>query len=674
MKRLGKIIKGSILTTLFSCIVLPSLAQTEHRCIEHQAQYQTQELNLLQKNNERFNTWRKNTVRGASNEYEIPVVVHVLYRTSAENISDNQIQSQLDVLNEDYNLQSDWQNTVSDFIGIVGDAKITFKLATQDPSGNPTTGINRKQTSKQGFDYTANEAKKTSAGGIDPWDPDHYLNLWCVNDVTFQGIKNAVLGYAQFPGLDPATDGVVIRYEVFGRTGNLIPGYDEGRTGTHEVGHWLGLKHLWGLDAQDGCNPSDDDDISDTPLQAASSAGCPLNQVSCGSKDNVQNFMDYADDACMTMFTLGQVDKMHYILDNVRTNFKAVSDFNHDLAIGSITNLSGLNCGSSISPTISILNKGLQAVQSFDLSISINNSTIYNQTHNSSISSRGSLTINNLNISSPAGNNQNIKITATMANSVTDEDLSNNEFSTTFSLNDGQHLQFQISESSLSNNMNWTIDQSNSTVLSKNDIGKTSSNGFEIQDFCLADDACYDFVITDAFLSDLCSQYSDFNISTQYAAGDQFVFNGTIYEAKQLIWGSSPDLYSHYYNNLGSCPEVDGNDYYTVTNETTNEEIIKVKVSEYTSPESTNFCLAKATTTEKSVSVKLVNVYPNPFENFINLSKSVDQIKVYNTYGKIIKIINNTNQIRISNDLAKGVYYLEIHDALQTQTEIIVKK
>jgi hypothetical protein len=121
--------------------------------------------------------------------------------------------------------------------------------------------------------------------------------------------------------LDPATYGVVIKYEVFGRTGNLIPGYGEGRTATHEVGHWLGLKHLWGLDAQDGCNANDDDNITDTPLQGASSGGCPITQVSRGSKDNVQNFMDYSNDACMTMFTAGQVEKMQYVLTNERTNF-----------------------------------------------------------------------------------------------------------------------------------------------------------------------------------------------------------------------------------------------------------------------------------------------------------------------------------------------------------------
>lgn len=670
-----KSIQKICIATAFAFGILGSAeAQNAQRCLDHKTQYSSNSLKTFQLNNKNFNNWKKKTIRGASSEYEIPVVVHVLYRTSAENISDSQIQSQIDVLNEDYNKQSDWQNTVSDFIGIVGDAKITFKLATEDPSGNPTTGINRKQTSKQGFDYTANEAKKTSLGGIDPWDPNNYLNLWCVNDVTFQGIKNAVLGYAQFPGLDPATDGVVIRYEVFGRTGNLIPGYDKGRTGTHEVGHWLGLKHLWGLDAQDGCNPNDDDDISDTPLQAASSAGCPTNQVSCGSKDNIQNFMDYSDDACMTMFTLGQVTKMHYVLDNIRTNFTSVSDFNYDIAINSIDNLSGLNCGTSISPEISIQNKGLVTLQNFELNIKINNVSVYNETQNVSIASGGSTTISIIDLFSTSGSNQSISFHISSPNGQLDEDNSNNSIQTNYSLEDGQQLQFSISENSLANTMNWTLKKSNATLFTNNDITTTSANNLQSQEFCLEDDECYDFILSDAFLSDLCSQYSEFNISTQYAAGDQFVFNGTIYEAKQLIWGSSPDLYGHYYNNLGSCPEVDGNDYYKIVNKTTNEEIAKVKVSEYNSPKTTNFCLALATRANIVSSVKLVNVYPNPFDNLIRFNEHVELAKLYNAYGMLIQVSNNTNQININTDLAKGIYYLEITKNQQTQKEVILKK
>lgn len=668
-------LKNSLLSAVFVIgLTSTNHAQQEHRCVDHQNQYNSVELNHFQTLNKGFKKWKKTNTKSSTSEYEIPVVVHVLYRTASENISTAQIQSQIDVLNEDYNKQSDWQNTVSDFIGIVGDAKITFTLATTDPSGNPTTGINRKQTTKQGFDYTANEAKKTSAGGIDPWNPNQYLNLWCVNDVTYQGIKNAVLGYAQFPGLAAATDGVVIRYEVFGRTGNLIPGYDKGRTATHEVGHWLGLKHLWGLDGQDGCNASDDDDISDTPLQSVSSAGCPTNQVSCGSKDNVQNFMDYSDDACMTMFTLGQVEKMQYTLENIRTNFKVENDLNYDIAASSVSNLGNLNCGNSITPSFTLQNKGLITLQSYTLEVKIDNSTVYNQTQNVTLASNGSVSIALDEFITTTGANKSITIIVSNPNEQTDQDNTNNTVQSNFSLQTGMHLQFSISESSLANTMNWNIQKSNAIVLSKNDVTATSSNNFQSQEFCLEDDECYDFIITDAFSDNSCSAYSEFNLSTQYAAGDQFIFNGTIYEAKQLIWGSSPDLYGHYYNNLGSCPAVNGDDYYKIVNKTTNEEIAKVKVSEYNSPETTNFCLALATQSKSLNATKIVNVYPNPFENQINFSTTVELVKIYDAYGKLIQVSNNTNQIGIPIHLSKGVYYLEIYNQYQVQKEIVLKK
>lgn len=646
----------------------------QKRCINHVDQYNENSIEIFEQSNIKFNNWKQHKKRASVKEYEIPVVVHVLYKTNAQNISTAQIQSQIDVLNEDYNKLSSWNNTISDFIGIVGDAKITFKLATKDPQGNPTTGITRKQTSKDGFDYTDNEAKKTSKGGVDPWDPTNYLNLWCVNDVTFQGIKNAVLGYAQFPGLAAATDGVVIRYEVFGRIGNLITGYDEGRTATHEVGHWLGLKHLWGLDAQDGCNPNDDDDISDTPLQAASSGGCPLTQVSCGSKDNVQNFMDYSDDACMTMFTLEQVDKMHYTLENIRTNFGVANNNNFDVALNSVSNINGLQCGNSISPSIIIQNKGLQLLTSVKIDIEIDQTNVYSSTTNVNLIQGETSKIDLEGISSSSGNNKTLKITVSKPSQQTDEDDTNNSFESTFNLEPGNKIAFQISTTSLANNMNWIINNTSTEVLSFNDVSTTTSNELQTQEFCLLEDDCYDFIISNAFLEDLCNQYAQFNMANQYQAGEQFVYNGTIYEAKQLIWGSPPDTYAHFYNNLGSCPEVDENDYYTIINKASNEEIAKVKVSEYNSPETTNFCLALTTESQKTAAPKLVAVYPNPFNNLINLETPVQVVKLFDAFGKLIQISHSTQQVNISADLAKGIYFLEIHHKNNIQKEIVLKK
>lgn len=224
----------------------------------------------------------------------IPVVVNVVYKTSAQNISDAQIMSQIEVLNEDFRrLNADADNTWSD----ATDPNIEFCLASVDPDGNPTTGIRRKQTNKPSF--SANDQVKTNGQGLAPWDAGSYLNIWVCN------LGSGLLGYAQFPGGPAETDGVVIDYAYFGTEGTASAPFDLGRTATHEVGHYLNLRHIWG----DGpC--SADDFVSDTPSSDGPNYGCALGHVSCGSADMVQNYMDYSDDACMNLFTVGQSLRM----------------------------------------------------------------------------------------------------------------------------------------------------------------------------------------------------------------------------------------------------------------------------------------------------------------------------------------------------------------------------
>lgn len=157
----------------------------------------------------------------------IPVVVHVVYRTSTENISDAQIQSQIDVLNQDFRaLNSDISNTPSEFAGVIGNPDIEFCLASLDPQGNPTNGITRKYSSR--FSWGTNDrVKRSSQGGENAWDATKYLNLWVCN------IGGGILGYAQFPGGSTATDGVVIDYRYFGTIGTSTPPFNKGRTATN---------------------------------------------------------------------------------------------------------------------------------------------------------------------------------------------------------------------------------------------------------------------------------------------------------------------------------------------------------------------------------------------------------------------------------------------------------
>ena len=196
----------------------------------------------------------------------------------------------------------------------VGDARIVFKLADRDPNGAVTNGITRTSTSIIAFGDD-DAVKSAASGGADAWPADRYLNIWVCH-------LQDLLGYAQFPGGPMHTDGVVIDYRAFGTGGTAEAPFNLGRTATHEVGHWLNLFHIWG---DDGMGCAGTDQIDDTPNQAGPNTGSPgFPRVTCDNGpdgDMFVNFMDYVDDRCMVMFTIGQVERMHATLDAARPSF-----------------------------------------------------------------------------------------------------------------------------------------------------------------------------------------------------------------------------------------------------------------------------------------------------------------------------------------------------------------
>jgi hypothetical protein len=222
---------------------------------------------------------------------EIPVVFNVLYKTTAQNVSQAQLQSQVDVLNEDFSATNADYNLTSTYNSVKsGNIAVRFVLDL----------VKRRSTTKTS--WTTNDAMKKSASGIAPTSPTTKLNIWVCN------MGGGILGYAQFPGGSSSTDGVVLDDNATGRTGTAAAPFHKGRTATHEVGHWMNLRHIWG-DATCG-----NDQVGDTPLHNTANYGCPaaghLSTCSGTPVEMTMNYMDYSDDACMYMFSLGQEARM----------------------------------------------------------------------------------------------------------------------------------------------------------------------------------------------------------------------------------------------------------------------------------------------------------------------------------------------------------------------------
>lgn len=290
---------------------------------------------------EQFTIAKSGVVSKTNETYTIPVVVHIVHNTPQQNIHDSVVHNQIMTLNEDFQRKNaDTVNLRSDFDFVVGGSNIEFRLATIDPDGNPTTGITRTSTTTESFmdmmgffqgNMSAMEAvKSNNEGGIDPWDQSRYLNIWVCNMAVYG--SPVILGYATPPtGMSNwppgstagMSDGVVVQYQAFGSNNpnDLGFGFEVlGRTTTHEVGHYLGLRHIW---ADGDCTK--EDGIDDTPNATDKSTGCPTTANTCVDNiggidlpDMAENYMDYSDESCQNSFTKGQVALMHGVLENQR--------------------------------------------------------------------------------------------------------------------------------------------------------------------------------------------------------------------------------------------------------------------------------------------------------------------------------------------------------------------
>ena len=462
----------------------------------------------------------------------IPVVVHIVYKNGNENISNAQIQSQLDVLNEDFTrTNADAFNTPADFLPIVSNTQVNFCLAQQSPNGNPTNGIIRKQTTTNFFPLFGDAIYYDSLGGSTAWNTQIYLNIWVAE------IESGILGWAQFPAAgDTNTDGVVIDFEHFGTIGTAIYPYDLGRTATHEVGHWFNLYHTW------GDNSCGNDYVNDTPIQEQGNFGCKIHPyISCSNTgDMFMNFMDYTNDACMNSFTEGQKDRIWSSISNWRTGLLTSNGCvpttipNSDAGIISIIEPNNLNsnCASPIYPKVVLKNYGLTNLNSVTIKYNINNNNNIYYSWNGDLQTNEQDTIL-LSALSSTGTSHLLNVSTQYPNNSTDINPSNDKESIIFSSINGEQVQLNFMTDNYALETSWVLLDDNNNII---DSGDSLTNNTLYQSiYCLAYD-CYKFVINDSQGDGFCCNFGNgsFTISSsignnQYIQNAPFTFTDTSY-------------------------------------------------------------------------------------------------------------------------------------------------
>ena len=389
----------------------------------------------------------------------IPVVVHVIHNGEPEgtgtNISDEQILSQIEVLNEDFRkLNADTVNTPLSFQPLATDLLIQFQLALQDPDGLPTAGILRTQGARTSWSMSQDEELKATSY----WPAEEYFNMWVAP------LSSNLLGYAQFPestlpGLEFAstnrlTDGVVVSPQYFGSVDKgFFPEMDDtynlGRTMTHEVGHFLGLRHTSG---DSGCGV--DDFCDDTPLQGSDTFGCPSNGSvqSCGFETMFQNYMDFTDDACMNLFTACQKSRVDIVLANSPRRLSLLTSpgllppdltdtiYNVSIDPDELIAPSFATCEGSISPQFKLKNKSTIEINVLTIRYSFDSQQPSVITYDSlglNIGEKRTITLPQRTL---ASGSHSFSIEVADPEGVTDEDLSDNIVTRNFIIDAGTEI------------------------------------------------------------------------------------------------------------------------------------------------------------------------------------------------------------------------------------------
>ncbi len=635
------------------------------RCASTEYETFLQQKHSTRANEEAFENWMSAKIRErkalASNRstqsttvvYTIPVVVHVIHNGDAygsgENITDEQVLSQIEVLNQDFRRMLNTPGYNTNAVG--ADTEIEFCLAQTDPDGNETTGINRVNLGTASWGETAIE---NTLKPQTQWDPNLYFNIWVCR---FGGDLTDVLGYAQFPdnstlggidtiGGDAETDGVVIGYQYFGSQAIYPDGtYDSqffnGRTSTHEIGHCFGLRHIWGDSFSCTVNATDSlkDYCLDTPAASSATSGCPSNKNSCPNSpgnDMIENYMDYTDDGCMNIFTQDQKERMLVVLENsprrssLRTSTvcQAPQGFEID---GSLNfNAPTDTCTASPALVLTLQNKGSQTINSAVIEYALDGVAQANVTFNGTLTNNQTTQIE-LPAASFTSGTHTVTFNISSINQVADQNSNNDNKSGSFTIApffNTTAVTIKIQRDEFGSETAWSFVNAAGQVLAsgQNYSDTNSLPALITQTVNVPANTCYTFTITDSYGDGICCNFGNgyYEIST---SDNQVIFEGTAFE----------------------------------------------------SSDSFTFGVGALNTTDfEKTTVKL---YPNPASDVIYLEntsgKAIENVSVYNTLGQVVRHLTNQTDSKIAlsvANLAVGMYIVQFTTDGVTQTAKLARK
>lgn len=639
------------------------------RCATTEYEFSLQQKNPKRATTEQFENWLSdemeeakaqrtqigNVANGTNTIVYIPVVVHVIHNGDAkgtnENISDEQVLSQITVLNQDYRRMSGTPGYNTNNVG--ADMEIQFVMAQRTPSGDETNGIDRVNLGQASW---AESAIESTLKPQTIWDPTQYMNIWVCN---FGGDLADVLGYAQFPsssglgGLDTNggaanTDGVIIGYKYFGSStifpgGTYEFGYDKGRTTTHEVGHFFGLRHIWGDTSSCTVNATDSnkDYCPDTPAASAANYECVTTNSCTASPGNdmIENYMDYTPDSCMNIFTINQKGRVQTVIANSPRRASLITSLGgtppQTYALDGKVEIVSLNvaCGTSFAPSLSLQNKGTTAITSAQISYTIDNGTaqVYNWTGSLAGGASADITLDAL---TAATGSHTFNLTLSAINGANDDNTANNTRSEAFSIvNSYQTSQvvLTLQRDKYGSEITWNFKDAAGTVLySGGPYTDTNSLPALItQTFTVAANQCYTFTINDDYGDGICctSGAGYFNLK----AGTTVIASGASYAT-----GMSSKF------GVTSTLGID----------------------------------------EAAQSFNAIFVYPNPASSQLTISVPdaaglPDSYVVYNSLGqelKTAKVLSESNLNLNISVFATGVYFIKISKDGQHKTLRFVKK